>query len=206
MALQYSHSHLAEIVTEELRAESEANAAVTGIRPELSVEGGIPRQRGVLFSDPGLVANLKASVCRPDLTRLGNFTASSHIFDRNAVRTRYGLATPVPDPILNVLSVLPPAHLYTGPFIHPHLVVDMLQQIADSLLAKPEPAAAAATAARAAAPQPTQRRGGPEGARKRKTRDATEEEEDEEGESAQVNPNDIFRQRQKLKQAKPNEP
>ena len=89
--------------------------------------------------------------------------------ERAALRAKYG---GVPEQLLNVLSVLPPAALFQGPYVHPQLILEMLQQIPD---ADPnEPAAGATAATATAAAKPTDRRKG----NKRKQQQQEEEEEE----------------------------
>lgn len=218
LALQSSHARLGEIIAEELAADSERQANANGARTDPSsssalggVSDSVPRHRGILISDPSLVANIKSSVARPDLTRLSSFAAASQQFDRPAVRMRYGPATPVPDQILNVLSVLPPSHLFTGPYIHPQLIVDMLQQIPAETLLKSDPGAGASGASSTSTSSSVKGATGtgtgsmpPRAARdgrKRKNRDVADEEEEETTIDVNTPANDLYRKRQQQKLA-----
>jgi hypothetical protein len=204
LALQPSSMKLQDLIASEAEAESNRLRAATGLPADLltapsSVSVGPPRQKGVLITDPGVVANFKASVARPDFTRMSSFAASSQQFDRAATRTRYGGGIPVPEQILNVLSVLPPSHLYLGPFIHPQLILDMLQQVADAPVSQP-PQTAGAPAAHGQQHRPPPQRHPPAGKGRKRRGEVEDEEEEQLGADVNANAqNDLYRQRQRAR-------
>ena len=196
-ALQPSSMKLQDLLAAENEVEANRLRAATGLPADLltssASSGGPPHHKGILLTDAGVIANFKASVARPDFTRMSVFTASSQQFDRAATRVRYGLGVPVPEQILNVLSVLPPSHLYLGPFIHPQLILDMLQQVADAPVLQPSAAVPGAHSQHQHQNRPA--------VKGRKRRGELEEEEEEQlGADLNANAeNDLYRQRQRAR-------
>jgi len=203
---------------------------------ETSTHATAARSRGILTNDPSVISHLKSSSIRPDLSVLTPFSSTAHItFDRAATRVKYGSSgsgsCPVPEQILNVLSVLPPAHLFQGPFVHPQLVLDMLAHVPTPERAQPQPqqqpppqphgqpqamdtqssAATTTTATGATAPageEAPSDSGRRSGGRKRKHgSDAAEEDEEKSAAAAAatVDADDLYRKRQMQKLAKQQE-
>jgi hypothetical protein len=179
-------------------AAAAAAAAATDADASASTAQAI-RRRGVLTRDPAVVSALKQAMICPDPSRLSSFThggAAAGEGERAALRARYGGAPP--EQILNILSVLPPAHLFTGPFVLPDIIIQMLQQIPDADSSSAPPAGGAAVAAGA---------GGRGRKGKRKGRDDDEDEEEAAAAAAAaqgaINPaDDLYRKRQQQKMAK----
>ncbi len=207
-------NQLNEQLRTELAKETERVAVAQGVPAAAAAAAAADasalsiRRKGVLSMDPSVVAALKGGMSRPDISRLSSFAHGGVVEnERASLRAKYG---GVPEQLLNVLSVLPPAALFQGPYVHPQLILEMLQQIPDAESAGPA-AVAAANAANAA---PSTAAGGTRGAnmdnrRKGNKRKQQQEEEEEEeaaaaaaAADAATPANDLYRQRQQQKMAK----